>query len=96
MVPKHCTPKHLTPIEVCRLSVKAYEELPEQFWIIDQRPITGGNLEELSLTCTIDHAGDGIPQELIDFCARHKLVISGTDVFIDRPDVTYLIGGKYR
>ena len=93
MVPKHCD-RDLTVAESWKLCSRALSELDPRFWTIKhgQNVVTGA--PAVITTCSLVYAGDGTPQDLMDFCADHKVSIRVIDEDIDQ--ISFVISRRYK
>lgn len=93
MVPKHLD-RDLTLAESWKLYSRALSELDPRFWIVKhgQNVVTGA--PAVIATCSLVFAGDGTPQDLMDFCATHKVSIRVIDEDIDQ--ISFVISRRYK
>lgn len=93
MVPKHCD-RDLTVAESWKLYIRALSELDPRFWTVKhgQNFVTGA--PAVITTCSLVYAGDGTPQDLMDFCADHKVSIRVIVEDIDQ--ISFVISRRYK
>lgn len=93
MVPKHLD-RDLTLAESWKLYSRALSELDPRFWTAKhgQNVVTGA--PAVITTCSLVYAGEGTPQDLIDFCADHKVSICQIDE--DKHQISFVISRRYK
>ena len=94
MVPKHCD-RDLTLAESWKLTSRALSGLDPRFWTVKHgyNPVTGA--PAVITTCSLVYAGEGTPQDLIDFCALHKVSIQAIDEGIPQ-HISFVISRRYK
>lgn len=93
MVHKHCD-RDLTLAESWKLYSRALSELDPRFWTIKHGQNVVTEAPAVITTCSLVYAGGGTPQDLMDFCALHKVSIRVIDEDIDT--ISFVISRRYK